>query len=444
MGLTRTPRAVAATALALATLALLAVLFGPGRGSYEVVAQFRDAGQLVKGGTVQVGGRRVGTIKEIRLSDDGLAEVVMALEDPSVDPLRVGTSAQVRTLGLSGIANRYVELAPGPASGAEIPDGGRLALTRTTSIVDLDAVLGSLDPQTRMKLGSLLDSGGRLFGPGDARAANRVLRYLNPAVGETRALTEQLTQDKQALSTLLRTGARTARVLAAHDEALGRGLTGTATTLRTLADERAALGSILERAPAAQRRMARSLDTIASSFAVLRPATRDLSAASPTLAALLRRLPPATEALRPVLADLRRTLPSLDTTLRRLPGLADAARPALGSATSAVRGLTPIIRGLRPYAPDAVAGLFNGFGGTAGNTYDANGHVGRIASVTGGGGATGLLSLLNGPGGAAGPLVPQTRRFARCPGTGAIALGDGSNDPSSIDPTLCDPRQTRP
>ncbi|MBA2349881.1 MAG: MCE family protein, partial [Solirubrobacterales bacterium] len=129
-----TPRLAVPAVLGLALVVVLLVLVGPGGGSYEVVARFRDAGQLVKGGDVQVAGGRVGSIQEIRLGDDGIAEVVLGVSD-ELAPLHAGTKAEIRSLGLSGVANRYVNLSPGPDSGATIEDGGRLELPTTTGIV---------------------------------------------------------------------------------------------------------------------------------------------------------------------------------------------------------------------------------------------------------------------------------------------------------------------
>lgn len=434
------PRVVVPVVLGLALVVLLLVLLGPGRGGYEVVARFRDAGQLVKGGNVQVGGRKVGSIKEIRLGVDGIAEVVVGVSD-DVAPLRSGTTAEIRSLGLSGVANRYVDLQPGPDSGSALESGGRLELTKTTGIVDLDQVLGSLDERTRKNLQGLVRSGGKLFAGDAAQDANRALKYMNPALSETRALAQELTRDRVALSTLISDGATTGRVLASHDAALRRGLTGVATTLRAVAGERRSLDATLSRAPDAARRTVRALDRIGQSFDVARPALRELAAASPALSALARQLPPTTQTLRPVLADLRQTVPPLNTALRRLPAVAADARPALRSATSALVRLQPIAEGLRPYAPDLVAGIFLGFGGTAGPTYDANGHLGRISISSVGAGAPGLFSTLF-PDGSFGTLTPKTGIHARCPGSGAQLAPDGSNGAPANLP-FCNPEARR-
>lgn len=433
-------RALVVAAVVVAVAALASVTLGVGSSGYEVTARFQDAGQLVKGGTVQVAGGNVGTIKEIRLSDDGVAEVVMTLGD-EVTPLHQGTRAQIRSLGLSGVANRFVDLSPGPESAPPIDDGGELGLAETNGIVDLDAVLTSLDPTTRKKLQGLLKSGGNLLAGERATDANRTLKYLNPALAEGRALARELTLDRTALTTLLTTGATTARTVAAHDASLRRGLDASATTLRALADERGALDDILLRAPAASRSISGSLDRIGPDLDRIRPALTDLAAAAPGLANVARRLPPAAQQLTPVLATLRQTLPNLNATLRKAPALNAAATPAFASTATAVRQLTPILTGLRPYAPDLIAGVFLGFGGTAGNTFDANGHLARIAFTGLGAGASGIGSLLA-PTGALGPLTPQTKVLARCPGNGAQQAPDGSNDAPDDSPN-CDPKARR-
>ena len=51
----------------------------------------------------------------------------------------------IRSTSLSGIANRYISLSPGPNNEPEIADGGVIAGDRTTSPVDLDQLFNTLD-----------------------------------------------------------------------------------------------------------------------------------------------------------------------------------------------------------------------------------------------------------------------------------------------------------
>ena len=48
---------------------LVALMMFGGDGGYRVTATFENAGQLVKGNQVRVGGRPVGTIEAIELND---------------------------------------------------------------------------------------------------------------------------------------------------------------------------------------------------------------------------------------------------------------------------------------------------------------------------------------------------------------------------------------
>ena len=73
---------------------------------------FQNAGQLVKDDDVQVGGRRVGSVRDIELTERQPAAIKIVVQEPYA-PLREGTQAIIRLTSLSGVANRYVALTPG-------------------------------------------------------------------------------------------------------------------------------------------------------------------------------------------------------------------------------------------------------------------------------------------------------------------------------------------
>src|SRR5580765_4093434 len=81
--------AVLAVGLATAFVAML--LFGAGNG-YSVTAQFQNAGQLVGGDRVEIGGHSVGTVTHIGIGDNGEADVHMRIDGDYL-PLRSGTRA---------------------------------------------------------------------------------------------------------------------------------------------------------------------------------------------------------------------------------------------------------------------------------------------------------------------------------------------------------------
>src|SRR5919108_2579907 len=137
---------VALASAVLAAVALVAiVLFGSGGDSYSVRATFANAGQLVKGNPVQVGGVPVGSVKDISITDDGQAVVEMEIDEDH-RPLRVGTQATIRQFSQSGIANRYVDLKMPPNGSAAIDDGGAIGSDKTTTAGDLDEVFKTPHP----------------------------------------------------------------------------------------------------------------------------------------------------------------------------------------------------------------------------------------------------------------------------------------------------------
>lgn len=404
-------------------------------GDYTIKARFVDAGGLVKGGLVEVGGATVGKITSLELTADGQAEATLRIDDGEYRPLRRGTRAAIRAVGQAGVANRFVELTPGPAEGPEIPDGGVLAPDRTRPIVDIDVLLNSLDAPTRRRLQGIVRNAAEVTAGPAAADWNLALRYLNPATAQGRALSAELTRDEAAVERLLVTGADTAAALASRRGDLEQAVEHTATTLGAIAGERAALEDVIARAPGLLRQASGTLSHTRAALREVRPALREARPVASPLARLLRRLGPAASRATPVLADLRGVVPQVRATLVRLPELARVAVPALRSTSSTLRRAQPIFAGLRPYAPDLVNGLFNSTGGTTAGFYDANGQLLRMAlNVPGNTGVFAGLTDLN---------IPGLRGIgkgltARCPGGAVEPAPDGSN-PWIPDPSLCDP-----
>jgi phospholipid/cholesterol/gamma-HCH transport system substrate-binding protein len=134
----------AALAAVISAIALVAlILFGGLSSSYTVTAQFLDAGQLVKGSQVQVAGTPVGSVDDISLTQNGQAAVKLKI-DGQYAPLPASTTAEVKQLSLSGIANRYVELSFGPGGRGTIANGGTIPTDRTHAAVDLAGEIEAL------------------------------------------------------------------------------------------------------------------------------------------------------------------------------------------------------------------------------------------------------------------------------------------------------------
>src|SRR5688500_9601109 len=84
-------RILAGVALVLA-IGLLAVYLVWPSSEYIVRAQFQAANQMIPGNLVMIAGHKVGLVKDVRLTDNGIPELELAI-DEQFSPLREGTEA---------------------------------------------------------------------------------------------------------------------------------------------------------------------------------------------------------------------------------------------------------------------------------------------------------------------------------------------------------------
>ena len=421
-------RGVAIGCLIAALVAVAVVLLG-GNGSYRVVAVMQDAGQLVEGNLVKVGGISVGEVDEIVLDDRNRARIVMRIDEERFRPLHRGTKATIRSTSLSSVAGRIVTLHPGRNDAPEIEDGGAIGTEDTEPIVELDQVINTLDLATRSALQQVVHGGAdALAGADRARATREALESLSPALQETAATADELVRDQRSFARALVTSAGVAQAVAAERGALSRGIANAATTLTAVAAEAGSLDEALRRAPDVLRASNSTLADLRTVLGELRPALRDLRPVADRLAPVLRDAAPVVRTAGPVVADVRALLGEATPVLSRLPQTERAARPALGSARTALEQANPVVQGARAYAPDVVAGLLNGFGGTTGGYYDANGHYVRISLQGNPFTIQGAGSALSAPSGnTAGQYFLRRGVLSRCPGAATQAHPDGAN-----------------
>lgn len=426
--------AVATLIVAVAVVGVL--LLGAGSSNYEVRAIVENAGQLVKGNLVKVGGVTVGTVKSIDLTNDNAAQITLKITDDRFDPLRRGTKATIRNTSLSAVAGREISLVPGPNNAPRIDDHGAIPMTDTQPIVDLDAVLNTLDVQTRDALQGIIH-GSAISYAKNTEAGNRGLAALNPALSRTAALTGELMHDKQVFTRLLVTSSSVVSAVAAKRTDLVQGTARAAATADAVAREASSLDTALRLAPRTLRRGNTTLVDLRAALGDVRPALSLAAPVAPRLARVLRVLAPFARKARPVVSATRAILPLATATLNALPSLEGQAVPAFAATNSALRGSSAIIAATRAYTPDLVGGVINGFGGLAAGYYDANGHYARLSANASFVGASGLASLLPGPPNGTAGL--RTRIFHRCPGAATQAAADKSNVYSPPE-AQCDPK----
>lgn len=429
-------RVVVAAVLAVVVIASAVILLG--RDDYLVHARFLNADGLVEGGRVEVAGRKVGSIDRITLDRDGRALIDLSISDRTVAPLHDGTRAAIRAVGQAGLANRYVDLTPGPPGRPEIADGATLSTEQTSGIVNIDALINSFGPVQRRRFGQLMAHGAEIYAGSGARTFNDMLRRLAPASRDFAAVTHDVALDRRALTELIDTAATASAAVATRRDDVSAALDNATASFRALSADRGALEGTLSRAPAVLRQATGTLTRTRGAVTTLRPGLKAVPAAARPLGAFLSRTDALLASARYPVSRLAVELPQLNEALGELVPLERPLVRALTTTGVAMKSLLPTLRVTRLYGTDLILGVFSGLVGITTGPYDARGHYGKLNFIQSPQTTTSgpLADLLQ-----QNPLVPgvldvRTKLTRRCPGGLNPPAPDGSS-PWDLGESLC-------
>jgi phospholipid/cholesterol/gamma-HCH transport system substrate-binding protein len=441
---------VAALAALVVAVVVVAVLLLSDDGGKEYKVTLINAGQLVNGDDVQVGGRRIGSIESISLTDNNQAQLKIKV-DPGFAPLHRGTTAIVRATSLSGIANRYLALSPGPNSAPALPDGYNLPVTSTTSIVDLDQLFNTFNAQTRAGLQNVIQ-GSAAWYAGKGPQANRAAEFFNPALSSTSALINEVLSDQRTFTSFVVDASNLVSTVAERRGDLAALVGNTNATAAAIAAQNQALAQTLGLLPGTLRKANTTFVNLRSTLDDLDKLTAASLPVAPKLAPFFRTLRPLLRDARPTVRDLsaliRTAGPDNDLIdlLHKTPALAQQFGVTSRLSITALQKAQPVVTFIRPFAPELI-GWIRDFGQGASN-YDANGHYARIQPIF-----NAFSSTSNPAGGVLTPLPPSGRStfnqsdlLKRCPGAASQPPEDKSA-PFLDDGRLvgdCNPAQVPP
>jgi phospholipid/cholesterol/gamma-HCH transport system substrate-binding protein len=149
-------------AIILAIIAVLSVLAYtkdlPFTGNgYEITATFNNATTLRSDSPVRIAGVNVGKVTSVEADGDA-AKVTFTVSDEG-QPIHTDAEAEIRPrLFLEG--NFFIDLFPGSPSAPELKSGDDIPITQTSTAVQLDEVLTSLQQPERVGLQRLLEGYG--------------------------------------------------------------------------------------------------------------------------------------------------------------------------------------------------------------------------------------------------------------------------------------------
>ncbi|MGV1046901.1 MAG: MlaD family protein [Solirubrobacterales bacterium] len=446
-----TPARIAVVAAFAVAVVVLAIVFLSGGGGHQYTLVFQNAGQLVPDNQVLIGGSPVGSVESIDLSDENLAEVHVEVDQQ----LHEGSTAVIRATSLSGVANHYVSISPGPNSNPALDDGAELGLSATTTPVDIDQFFNTFPPSVRKGLSNFIKGNASIYS-GQGEAANDSYKYFGTALNRARAFAGELNADQRLFERFVVSSSKLTTAVAGRGEQLSSAIANASTAFDAIAGQNVALDQTLRRLPPVMRQSN-------TTFVNLRAALDDLDPLVETAKPATRNLAPFLAELRPVLAKFIPFTRNLRLTVSRpgkgndvadllatLPRVQSLAAKAFPHSEAALAAFQPNLNFVRSYTPD----VFNAIGkvGAAAGFYDGNGHYVRASPSA--------QNLFADSGGTLQPITrsEQFNAFGseapvrrRCPGGATQDAPDGSspyvNPPftgSSVTPSECNPADAPP
>jgi phospholipid/cholesterol/gamma-HCH transport system substrate-binding protein len=397
---------------------------------------------------VLVGGSPVGKVESIELTDNNLAAVNVEVDQE----LHEGTTATIRATSLSGVANHYVSISPGPNSSPALDDGAELGLSSTTTPVDIDQFFNTFPPKVRQGLANFIKGNAEIYS-GQGKNANDAYKYFGTALNRTGAFARELNADQRLLSRFIVSSARLTTAVAGSGEQLSSAVGNATTAFNSIASQNENFDATLRELPPVLRQsnttfvnLRAALDDLEPLVETAKPATKELAPFLAELRPVFQKLVPFTHNLRLVVSRPGKGNDAADL-LATLPKVEQLASNAFPHSEQAIEGFQPNLNFIRAYTPD----LFNGISklGQVSGYYDGNGHYVRAVTA-------GQNLFKYNAGSSELEPIKKSEQFApfenvhthrRCPGGATQPAADGSSPwvgGGSVSSSECNPGDVPP
>jgi phospholipid/cholesterol/gamma-HCH transport system substrate-binding protein len=349
-------------------IALLALFLGftkdiPFTKGFRLVAVFQSSNGLRVNSPVRIAGVNVGKVKSVK-AKEGTNQTLVVMEINRAGlPIHEDATAKIRPrIFLEG--NFFVDLTPGTPSATTLESGDTLKVTRTSTPVQLDQVLTSLQSDTRQDLRDLLDALAVGLNSKPTAAEDR---DADPSTrGETAA--ESFNDAYKDSPVALRGGAQVNEALLGTEPErdVARLLEGTAKTTGALIRNEGLLKDLITNFDTTMGAFASESSNLRTSIRLLAPTLENANAA---LASLNAAFPPTRAFAREILPGVRETPATIDASFpwvretrkllsqSELRGLAQDLAPTaknLAKVTDASLKLLPEINDVSRCARDVV------------------------------------------------------------------------------------------
>lgn len=348
-----------------------------GGDEYKVSVVTPTGAAMAVGSRVTVAGVKVGRVTSVSRLGIG-AKMELLITDPDVAPLPRDSRVQVRQH--TPVGENYVAIKVG-RSRETIADGGGLSVQQTDEFVDVDRLLSVLKGGTRERARDTIRSLGAAVGTegeelnGTVGGATKFLK----AAGDPGGLVDVLRRNRDQTARLVQQLGDVTASIGQRDQAIttlaDRGLTA----LTALRRSDRALEATIDELPDTLRDVQRTSGVVRSTSGVATPVVDEASKALVALRPTVARLPAATADGRALMRELSPAAPVLERTLQQVDALSGPLAESLPKLRKTICELTPVTRYAEPYFPEVLS-IVQGLGSSS-NSYDATGHLIRLAPI---------------------------------------------------------------
>ncbi len=382
----------AACVAALAVIVALATSAGGSNGAYTVRAIFDDAGNVIAGEEVKIGGVQVGTVGSVTATPQAKAAVILNITNAGFKNFRSDASCEIRPQALIG--EKYVDCLPTQprVEGTPLPPPLRkirrgegagdylLPVQNTHSPVDVD-LLGDINrlPERERFTLILNELGAGLAGRGSD--LSEVIRRANPALAELDKVLAILASENHVLAKLAVDSDKALGPFARVRNHVADFIVQSNKVAQATAAHRGALARNLQDFPPFLEQLGPAMERLARFADQTTPTVTALKAAAPGINELFTHLPAFSNSSATFFENLgqrsKQSGPALVATkplLARLKSLGDAGLPFATNAASLLSSLrnTGGLERILDF-------IFMGTGSA--NGYDALGHFLRAEGV---------------------------------------------------------------
>jgi len=300
-------------------------LLGDDQFELEVELSTAQAVTPGQGQTVNMAGVEIGDIREAHL-EDGRAIVTVGINRPYQELIR--TDATVLMRPRTGLQDMTLEVDPG-RSGDPVPEGYRIPISATDPSIQPDALLASLDGDTRNYLKLLVQGGAEGLG-GNGEEFSAGLRRFEPLGKYVAKLNRGLAERRRNIKRAVTKFGELSQTLARSDVRLADFVSTQSEVFEAFANQEANLRELLQELPSTLEETRAALasgETLANELGpaseALIPAARAFDTGQESLQRLARdtvgplknQLRPFARQVNPVLSHLKQAAGPLGNTV---------------------------------------------------------------------------------------------------------------------------------